>query len=50
MSSPKDITHCFAFDKVISARTQARRRNFFFKLTYVLLGILFIAQLVFFLI
>lgn len=49
MSSPKDITHCFAFDKVISARTQARRRNFFLKLTYVLLGILFVSQLIFFL-
>lgn len=50
MSSPKDITHCFAFDKAINAKAQARKHNVFLKLTYVLLGILFISQLIFFLI
>lgn len=50
MSSPKDITHCFAFDKVTKTNAHIRKRNFFYKLTYVLLGILFISQLIFFLI
>ena len=50
MSSPKDITNCFAFDKAINAKKEDRKRNLFLKLTYALLGILFIAQLIFFLI
>lgn len=48
MPAPKDITHCFAFDKVTKHRN--RKHNIFLKITYILLTISFAAQLVFFLI
>ncbi len=46
MSSPKDITHCFAFDKV--SKNRQRKRDLFFKITYFILAVLFGAQIVFF--
>jgi|GEM_PF-4061480 len=48
MPAPKDITHCFAFDKV--AKHHKRKHNTFLKITYILLAILFAAQVVFFVI
>ena len=48
MGAPKDITHCFAFDKM--AKSRQRKRNLFLKATYFLLGLLFASQVVFFLI
>ena len=49
MKAPKDITHCFAFDKKNrSADMQKRPVNFFLKFTYGLVLLVLLAQIVFF--
>jgi len=49
MKAPRDITHCFAFDKKKrSVDMQRRPVNFFLKLTCGLVFLVFLAQIVFF--
>ena len=49
MKAPKDITHCFAFDKKKrSADMQRRPVNFFLKFTGGLVFLVLLAQIVFF--
>ena len=49
MGAPKDITHCFAFDKKKRSQDIQRRPvNFFLKLTCGLVFLVFLAQIVFF--
>ena len=49
MKAPRDITHCFAFDKKKrSADMQRRPVNFFLKFTGGLVFLVFLAQIVFF--
>ena len=49
MKAPRDITHCFAFDKKKHVADMQRRPvNFFMKLTCALVLLVLLAQIVFF--